>query len=187
MRRKPGVSMAMKDLPSSSNRTSTLSRVVPGTSLTIIRSAWQSVLTKRALARVPPAHDRQLHERLFGGHFRRRGGGQSLANRLQQIVLAAVLVNADPHDFPAQTVELVGLRVQTRARRSCWPRRSPGRSHSASRRATSSSSGTKPSRVSTMNRITAAESIAVSICSSMCSVRLSGSSTPMPPVSTSST
>ena len=37
--------MATNDLPSSSNRTSTLSRVVPGTSLTIIRSAWASVLT----------------------------------------------------------------------------------------------------------------------------------------------
>ena len=37
--------MAMKVLPSSSKRTSTLSRVVPGTSLTIIRSAWASVLT----------------------------------------------------------------------------------------------------------------------------------------------
>ena len=37
--------MAMNALPSSSNRTSTLSRVVPGISLTIIRSAWASVLT----------------------------------------------------------------------------------------------------------------------------------------------
>ncbi len=37
--------MATKALPSSSKRTSTLSRVVPGTSLTIIRSAWASVLT----------------------------------------------------------------------------------------------------------------------------------------------
>ncbi len=45
VRRKPGVSMAMNALPSSSKRTSTLSRVVPGTSLTIIRSAWASVLT----------------------------------------------------------------------------------------------------------------------------------------------
>ena len=40
----PGVSMAMNVLPSSSNRTSTLSRVVPGISLTITRSAWVSVL-----------------------------------------------------------------------------------------------------------------------------------------------
>ena len=40
----PGVSIATNGLPSSSNRTSTLSRVVPGTSLTIIRSAWTSVL-----------------------------------------------------------------------------------------------------------------------------------------------
>ena len=39
------MSMAMKVLPSSSKRTSTLSRVVPGTSLTIIRSALASVLT----------------------------------------------------------------------------------------------------------------------------------------------
>ena len=45
LRRKPGVSMAMNALPSSSNRTSTLSRVVPGTSLTIIRSAWAKVFT----------------------------------------------------------------------------------------------------------------------------------------------
>jgi hypothetical protein len=43
-RRMPGVSIATNDLPSSSNRTSTLSRVVPGTSLTIIRGALTSVL-----------------------------------------------------------------------------------------------------------------------------------------------
>ena len=42
---KPGVSMAMKTLPSRSKRTSTLSRVVPGTSLVIIRSACTSVFT----------------------------------------------------------------------------------------------------------------------------------------------
>ena len=44
-RRRPGVSIAMKGLPSSSKRTSTLSRVVPAISLTIIRSALASVLT----------------------------------------------------------------------------------------------------------------------------------------------
>jgi hypothetical protein len=37
--RKPGVSIARKALPSISKRTLTLSRVVPGTSLTIMRSA----------------------------------------------------------------------------------------------------------------------------------------------------
>jgi hypothetical protein len=41
-----GVSIATNVLPSSSNCTSTLSRVVPGISLTIIRSALASVLTK---------------------------------------------------------------------------------------------------------------------------------------------
>ena len=45
LRRSPGVSMATKGLPSSSKRTSTLSRVVPATSLVIMRSAWASVLT----------------------------------------------------------------------------------------------------------------------------------------------
>ena len=38
------MSIAMKHLPSSSKRTSTLSRVVPGISLTIIRSALASEL-----------------------------------------------------------------------------------------------------------------------------------------------
>ena len=38
LRRTPAVSMARNTLPSRSKRTSTLSRVVPGTSLTIMRS-----------------------------------------------------------------------------------------------------------------------------------------------------
>ena len=46
LRRKPGVSMAIKALPSSSKRTSTLSRVVPGTSLAIVgrRNVGKSTL-----------------------------------------------------------------------------------------------------------------------------------------------
>ena len=44
--RTPAVSMAMNALPSRSKRTSTLSRVVPGTSLTIMRSLWARQLMK---------------------------------------------------------------------------------------------------------------------------------------------
>src|SRR5262249_39487879 len=49
------------------------------------------------------------------------------------------------------------------------------------------SSGVRPERVSTTKRITAACSMAVSICFSIWAVRLSTSWMPMPPVSTSST
>jgi hypothetical protein len=56
----------------------------------------------------------------------------------------------------------------------------------SSRLATSMSSGTMPSRVSTTNRTTSAESRADSICWATSLVRLSASSMPIPPVSTSS-
>ena len=90
-RRTPGVSMAMNVLPSSSNRTSTLSRVVPGTSLTIIRSALASVLTNVLL----PTLRRPTIATFIAGsvaaaashHF----GGSLAMNRVQQLALAAVL------------------------------------------------------------------------------------------------
>ena len=68
MRRMPGVSMATNALPSSSNRTSTLSRVVPGISLTIIRSAWASVLTNVLL----PTLRRPTIATFISGSARRR-------------------------------------------------------------------------------------------------------------------
>ncbi len=87
-RRKPGVSMARNALPSSSKRTSTLSRVVPGTSLTIIRSAWASVLTNVLL----PTFRRPTMATFITGSstacILRRRRRQALADRVQQLRLA---------------------------------------------------------------------------------------------------
>ena len=93
LRRKPGVSMAMNALPSSSKRTSTLSRVVPGTSLTIIRSAWASVLTSVLL----PTFRRPTMatfitgvsgDVLAGGHLRQRSAMASISSALPRFSLA---------------------------------------------------------------------------------------------------
>ena len=64
--RTPAVSMAMNCLPSRSKRTSTLSRVVPATSLTIIRSASARLLMNVLLP---------VLRRPTMGHFQRRLAG----------------------------------------------------------------------------------------------------------------
>ena len=104
--------MAMNALPSSSKRTSTLSRVVPGTSLTIIRSAWASVLTSVLLPDVAAADDRHLHHRLVGVRLVLGGRlGQPLDDRVEQFAalprFSFVLTRTI---FRAQAIELVGLR-----------------------------------------------------------------------------
>ena len=84
VRRRPGVSMATNALPSSSNRTSTLSRVVPGISLTIIRSAWASVLTNVLL---PVLRRPTIATFITGsapGFCRRLLGRQPLEDHVQQ-------------------------------------------------------------------------------------------------------
>ena len=107
--RTPAVSMAMNALPSRSKRTSTLSRVVPATSLTIMRSLLGQAVDERALAGVAPADDGQLQ-----GHFglRRsyhRSGGSSSCDAAEQLALAAVLLGADADGIAvAELVELGG-------------------------------------------------------------------------------
>ena len=115
VRRRPGVSMAMNALPSSSKRTSTLSRVVPGTSLTIIRSAWASVLTNVLL---PVLRRPTMATFITGSSATSRslpsGGGQSLDDRLQAARRgcdSAVVLMADQL-AAAELVELVGLGVE---------------------------------------------------------------------------
>ena len=110
-RRRPGVSMAMNGLPSSSKRTSTLSRVVPGTSLTIIRSAWASVLTNVLL----PTLRRPTMASFITPSRRRRAGRSSAGSSstaVQQRVPAAILRGAGAHHLAAELVEFVGLAVQ---------------------------------------------------------------------------
>ena len=104
----------MKTLPSSSKRTSTLSRVVPGTSLVIIRSACTSVLTsvllptlrRPTIATFMTASSGASSSGTVAGSFSRMAFSSS--------VLAAVLLRADADQLPPQLVELVGLRVQRR-------------------------------------------------------------------------
>ena len=116
LRRKPGVSMAMNALPSSSKRTSTLSRVVPGTSLTIIRSACASVLTSVLL----PTFRRPTIATFItgsGGASSAASSGrfrQPLADRVEQFRLAAIFLGADADHLPREAVESVGLGLQRR-------------------------------------------------------------------------
>ena len=106
--------MARNDLPSISNRTSTLSRVVPGTSLTIIRSAWINVLMKVLLPTLRRPTKRDLHFR-FGQRLVRGRLRQQCEDLLQQCVLVAILMRADLDQLMAsQAVKLVRLRVQLR-------------------------------------------------------------------------
>ncbi len=103
----------MKALPSSSKRTSTLSRVVPGTSLTIIRSAWASVLTNVLL----PTLRRPTMATFITGSST-DSSSERRGQPLQDHV-AAVLADSGrlwcctPDQLAApQPVELVGLRVE---------------------------------------------------------------------------
>ena len=83
--------MAMNVLPSSSNRTSTLSRVVPGTSLTIIRSALASVLTNVLLPVLRRPTIATFIVGSSGGASNIAIGGSLRENRVEQLLLAAVL------------------------------------------------------------------------------------------------
>ena len=110
----PGVSIATNGLPSSSKRTSTLSRVVPGTSLTIIRGALTSVLMNVLL----PTLRRPTIATFISGSVaaffglvveRRR---QLRDDHVQQHGPVAILQRADAQRLAgAETVELVGLRI----------------------------------------------------------------------------
>ncbi len=74
---------------------------------------------------------------------------------------AAVLLGADVDQLAAaELVELVGLRCRGWSASVLLATQMTGLSTYRSRRATSSSSGIRPARVSTTNRITAADSMA---------------------------
>src|SRR5438270_1621867 len=93
LRRTPAVSMATNTLPSRSKRTSTLSRVVPATSLTIMRSSWARALMK-VLLPVLPADDGQLQGVVQVGRGLRAPLRQTLVDQLEQLLTAAVLLGA---------------------------------------------------------------------------------------------
>ena len=157
--RRPGVSIAMNSLPSSSKRTSTLSRVVPGTSLTIIRSAFASVLTNVLL----PTLRRPTIATFITGSSTDCSSGdrrQALHNHLDQLIAIAVgLRAARPPACPAPADRT--RRPVDRATRnpSCWPRRSRVCRHSATVWRLPDPAAVSPSRVSTTNRITSADSM----------------------------
>ncbi len=113
---KPGVSIAVKHLPSNSNRTSTLSRVVPGTSLTIIRSAWASVFTKVLLP--------VLRRPTMATFISASGGsvfsvslrlGQAFDDHVEQLLVIPILPRAGADQLAlAELVKFVGLGVELR-------------------------------------------------------------------------
>ncbi len=78
--------MATNALPSSSNRTSTLSRVVPGTSLTIIRSAWASVLMNVLLPTLRRPTMATFITGSSGGVRRRTPRRQPLDDHVEQLL-----------------------------------------------------------------------------------------------------
>ena len=111
----PGVSIATNGLPSSSNRTSTLSRVVPGTSLTIIRGALTSVLMNVLL----PTLRRPTIATFISGSVPPSAASSSSRRRqlrddhVEQHGPIAILHRADAERLArAEPVELVGLHVE---------------------------------------------------------------------------
>ena len=106
----PGVSMAMKALPSISKRTSTLSRVVPGTSLTIIRSASASVLTKVLLPMFRrPTMATFMSGSAGGSSSISSGGGSRSTMAADNSSRPHVIHGADRQHLAAETIELGGL------------------------------------------------------------------------------
>ena len=71
--------MAMNALPSRSKRTSTLSRVVPGTSLTIMRSLWARLLMNVLLPVLRRPTMASFSAGVAGGASSRVGGRQPFA------------------------------------------------------------------------------------------------------------
>ncbi len=114
LRRMPGVSIATKLLPSSSKRTSTLSRVVPGTSLTIIRSAWTSVLTNVLLPTLRrPTMATFISGSPISSGFSVERRRKMRHDHVQQHRPIAILDGADAERLAAaEPVELVGLAVE---------------------------------------------------------------------------
>ena len=106
----PAVSMARKGRPSSSNWTSTESRVVPGRSETIIRSAWASVLMNVDL----PVLGRPTTAIFItaSAGLLVVAGGEHLLDQLEQRLAVAVLLGGDGDRLaPAELVELAAPLV----------------------------------------------------------------------------
>ena len=108
--------MARNDLPSSSNRTSTLSRVVPGTSLTIIRSAWASVFTNVLL---PVLRRPTMATFIVGSACAvlrppSTSGSRSTIRSSSKSRLRFCMVLVQTSLAAAQLVEFVGLRIELR-------------------------------------------------------------------------
>ncbi len=103
--------MAMNGRPSSSNRTSTESRVVPGRSETIIRSAWARVLMKVDLPVLGRPTTAIFITASAGGAAWACGSISSM--QLQELLLVAVLLRRDVDRLaPAELVELAAPLVE---------------------------------------------------------------------------
>ena len=188
LRRTPAVSMAMNVRPSRSKRTSTLSRVVPGTSLTIIRSLSARLLMKvllPVLRRPTMASLRATGLSAFSASPRFLGR-QPFGNQLQQQVAVAVLLGTDQHQLAAaELVELGRWRLDLRrvalvgdTQDRLGDVTQPGHHFLVERRDAVAGIDDEQDNAGLV--------MAASICFSMCEVRLSTSLMPMPPVSTSS-
>src|SRR3977135_3669323 len=117
--RTPAVSMATNCRPSRSKRTSTLSRVVPATSLTIMRSlsARQLMNVLLPVLRRPTMASFIAGSRGAPSPPARRGGtaAPQRGGLGQQLVAVAVLAGADAQHAPlAELVKLGGLGIQFR-------------------------------------------------------------------------
>ncbi len=155
--RTPAVSMAVNVRPSRSKRTSTLSRVVPGTSLTIMRSLSARLLMNVLLPVLRRPTMASFSAAFFGAASSASGGRQSFADQVEQLVPVAVLLALTQTSLPSRLVELGGLRVDLRVSH-LLATQTIGLLMYRSRRATSSSSGTTPARPSTTNSMTWAKS-----------------------------
>ena len=189
--RTPAVSMTTSDLPSFSKRTSTLSRVVPGTSDTITRSGSPSYRPAMAFTKVllPAFRLPTMATCMVGGGI--SVGALDRSRSARRASKTASMFRPDRAATP------IGVPRPSRAK-SPSTRSALGPSAlfatstvlapcSRSRAAIVPSALVSPSWQSTMNRTRSARAMASSIWWLMCSVRFWASMWPYPPVSTSST
>ena len=179
--------MARNDRPSTSNRTSMLSRVVPAMGLVITRSSRARALTNVLL----PTLRRPTIASFISGRSAVSGSSADAGGSRSKIASTR-----GPRLRCCFALTTIG-GPKPRAENSCAAESKFGASALLTisntgqpirriRWATSRSPGAIPVRTSTTKSTTAAWARPDSICRSISAVRPSGSSKPMPPVSTSS-
>ena len=184
LRRRPAVSISWNVRPSRSITVSIASRVVPGTSETIVRSDADELVVERRLADVRAAEDRDA-DRVLADRLPRRLAREQVDDLVEQVAgVRAVQRRERERLAEAEPVELERERL---LRRVVDLVREHEHGFFASRRicASSSSPGVTPARASTTKRTRSASSIAARACSAICRVIGLGSAMSTPPVSIS--